>query len=106
MSLEFWLGTSRVRIGNRSLKLQTGWLGGGRVQEFAFSDVLQIKTKINGQTGGASGTPYYDIEMTRRNGTPVTLGKTVRDQQEANWLVAEMTRLIGINARSAVAAQR
>jgi hypothetical protein len=88
------------------LKLQAGWLGGGRLQEFPFSDVLQIKTKINGQTGGSSGTPYYDIEMTRRNGPPVTLGKTVRDPQEANWLVAEMTRFVGINAQSAVAAKR
>jgi hypothetical protein len=105
MSLEFWLGTSRVRIGNGIVKLQSGWLGGGRVQEFLFSDVLQIKTKINGQTGGASGTPYYDIEMTRRNGPPVTLGKTVRDQQEVNWLVSEMTRLIGLKARSVAVTQ-
>lgn len=105
MSLEFWLGTSRVTIGNGKLKLQAGWLGGGRVQEFPFLDVLQIKTKINGQTGGASGTPYYDIEMTRRNGPPVTLGKTIRDPQEANWLIAEMTRLIGLKARSVAVTQ-
>jgi hypothetical protein len=105
MSLEFWLGTSRVTIGNGKLKLQAGWLGGGRVQEVPFLDVLQIKTKINGQTGGASGTPYYDIEMTRRNGPPVTLGKTIRDPQEVNWLVAEMTRLIGLKARSVAITQ-
>jgi hypothetical protein len=88
------------------VKLQSGWLGGGRVQEFLFSDVLQIKTQINGQTGGASGTPYYDIEMTRRNGPPVTLGKTIRDPQEANWLVGEMTQLAGLKARPSVAARR
>jgi hypothetical protein len=105
MSLEFWLGTSRVTIGNGKLRLQSGWLGGGRIQEFSISDVLQIKTKINGQTGGPSGTPYYDIEMRRRNGPPVTLGKTVRDPQEANWLVSEMTRLAGLKAHTAVAAQ-
>jgi hypothetical protein len=105
MSLEFWLGTSRVTIGNGKLRLQSGWLGRGRIQEFSISDVLQIKTKINGQTGGASGTPYYDIEMTRRNGPPVTLGKTVRDSQEVNWLVTEMTRLAGLKARPAVAQQ-
>jgi hypothetical protein len=105
MSLEFWLGTSRVTIGNGKLRLRSGWLGGGRIQEFSISEVLQIKTKINGQTGGASGTPYYDIEMRRRNGPPVTLGKTVRDPQEANWLVSEMTRLAGLKARPAVAAR-
>ena len=42
MSLEFWLGTSRVTIGDGKLRLQSGWLGGGRIQEFSISDVLRI----------------------------------------------------------------
>jgi len=100
--VQMWLGTSRVVIGN-SLRLQSGLLGGGKVQQIAFSDIASISDRITAQQGGGTGTPYYDIEMTLRDGKKLTLGRTVRDQHETEWLVSEMRRLTGLDRKSMTA---
>jgi len=99
---QMWLGTTRVVIGN-SLMLQSGLLGGGRVQQIAFSDIASIGDRISAQQGGGTGTPYYNIEMTLRSGKKLTLGRTVRDQRETEWLVSEMRRLTGLDRKSMTA---
>jgi len=63
------------------------------VQPVALSEIVSIGDRITAQQGGASGTPYYDIELTLRSGKKLTLGHTLRDQHEAAWLVEEMSRL-------------
>ena len=96
---QLWLGTTRVVIGP-SLKLRVGLLGGGRVQEIALADIASIGDKITAQQGGGSGTPYYDIEMTLRNGKKLTLGRSLANKREAEWLVSEMQRLAGLNRKT------
>lgn len=98
-SVQMWLATTRVVIGN-SLKLQSGYLGGGRIQQIALTDIDTITDKITGQQGGATGTPYYDIQMTLRNGRKLTLGQSVADKRETEWLVSEMRRLTGVAEKS------
>ena len=102
ISAQMWLGTTRVEIGS-SLTLQSGLLGGGKVQQVALADIANITDKITAQQGGGSGTPYYDIEMTLRDGKRLTLGKTVRDKHEVEWLVSEMRRLAGLDGKSMAA---
>jgi hypothetical protein len=92
-STQLWLGTTRVVIGNSGITLQSGLLGGGSVQRIALSDVASIGDKITAQQGGGTGTPYYDIELTMRSGKKITLGHTLRDKHETEWLVSEMQRL-------------
>jgi hypothetical protein len=101
-TVQMWLGTSRVVIGN-SLRLQSGLLGGGKVQQIALSDIASISDKITAQQGGGTGTPYYDIEMTLRSGKKLTLGRTVRDRHETEWLVSEMRRLTGLERKTMTA---
>jgi hypothetical protein len=101
-ALQMWFGTSRVVIGG-SLTLQSGLLGGGTVQQITFSDIATITDKINGQQGGGTGTPYYDIEMTLRDGRKLTLGRSLRDKRETEWLMSEMRRLTGLDKKSMTA---
>lgn len=102
ITMKMWLGTTRVVIGN-VLTLQSGLLGGGKVQQIALSDIATIADKITAQQGGDTGTPYYDIEMTLRDGKKLTLGRTVRDKHEVEWLVSEMRRLAGLDQKSMTA---
>jgi hypothetical protein len=66
--------------------------------------VLHITTPIRAQQGQGQGTPYYDIILVSRDGKKITLGKTIRDKREAEWLASEMKRLIGIGRPKAAAA--
>jgi hypothetical protein len=99
-----WLGTTRVGIGSGVLLVQDGFLGGGKVHRFAFSELAFINSKITSQQGDASGTPYYDIELNLRSGKKVTLGRTVKNKQEVDWLMEEMRRLMGLQPRAEAAA--
>jgi hypothetical protein len=100
ISLQMWLGTTRVGIGNAEVLVQDGFLGGGKVRRFALPEIASITSAIKSQQGGGTGTPYYDIELTLRSGKKVTLGRTIRNQQEVDWLMEEMGRLLGLKSRA------
>jgi hypothetical protein len=102
ISLRMWLETTRVGIGS-GLTVQSGWLGGGSTRNFALSEVASISDRITAQQGGASGTPYYDIELRLTDGRKITLGHTLRNKQETEWIVEEMRRLAGIVPKSMAA---
>jgi hypothetical protein len=93
-AIQLWLGTSSVVIGSRTVRVRSGLLGAGKTREIDFGDVVKLQTEIAAQQGGASGTPYYDIQLIRSDGTKVTVGKTIQDKHEAEYLAAEMQRLI------------
>ena len=105
ITIQMWLGTTRVVIGAGLLSVQDGLLGGGKIRLFSCGDIESITTRITAQQGGATGTPYYDIQMALR-GRPmkVTLGRTLRNKHEADWLVEEMCRLAGLQPKSMAAA--
>lgn len=98
---QMWLGTTRVGIGGSEILVQDGFLGAGKIRHFAFAEIVAITSAIKSQQGGATGTPYYDIELTLRGGKKVTLGRTIRNQQEVDWLLEEMRRLSGLKAKAA-----
>jgi hypothetical protein len=93
ITLDLLVGTSTVLISEGRVRVRTGWFGSGKVQEFALNQIAKFQTAITAQQGGASGTPYYDIQLITTSGRKITLGKTVRDKQEADWLLTEMSRL-------------
>lgn len=103
ITMEMWLGTTRVIIGNGVLSVQDGLLGGGKVKQFRLGEIATISSKINAQQGGGTGTPYYDIEVVLRNGRKRTLGRTLRDKQETDWLVDEMRRQLGLQDKAMTA---
>lgn len=100
ISAKMWLGTTRVVIG-ATLTLQSGFLGMGRVREFTLADIESISDRIAAQQGGGTGTAYYNIELELHNGKKLTLGATLPDRHETEWLVAEMRRLAGLQAKAA-----
>jgi len=105
VTIQMWLGTTRVVIGGGLLSLQDGLLGGGKIQQFSCGEIASISTRITAQQGGATGTPYYDIQMVLRSRPMnVTLGRTLRNKHEADWLVEEMLRLTGQRPKSMAAA--
>jgi hypothetical protein len=101
INVQQWLGTTRVIVRAAGLSLQAGLLGGGKVQEVPFSEISTIALKIQTQQGGATGTPFYDIELINRYGKKFTLGRALRNKEEADWLISEMRRLAGLQAKAA-----
>ena len=99
ISVKIWLGTTRVVIGGY-MTLQSGLLGGGETRKIELADIGNITDRVAAQQGGGTGTPYYDIEMTLRDGRKLTLGRTLRDKHEVEWLVSEMRRLAGLDKKS------
>lgn len=93
---QMWIGTTRVGIGSSGLILEDGFLGNGKRRRFAFAEIASIGNTIKGQQGSAAENAYYDIELNLRSGKKVTLGRTIRNRQEADWLVEEMGRLAGL----------
>jgi len=103
INVQQWAGTTRVVMKAAGLTLQSGLFGGGKTKEVLFSEITAIAIKIQVQQGGATGTPFYDIELTNRYGKKLTLGRTLRNKEEADWLVAEMRRIAGLQTRAASA---
>jgi len=104
-AIQLWLGTSRVVIGSGRVLVRSGLLGTGSTRQIVFSDVATIQAAITSQQGsGSSGTPYYDLQLLQTNGTKTTLGKTIRNKQEAEFLAAEMRRLTAPKAQQTVVA--
>ena len=107
VTVQMWFGTTRIGISSSELLAQDGYLGGGNVRKFSFSELESINSRITSQQGDSdgTGTPYYDIELRLRNGRRVTLARTIRNRQEVDWLIAEMRRLTGLQPKAAGAGQ-
>jgi hypothetical protein len=90
ITLDLWLGTSRVVIDTGEVRIRSGLLGLGPTRLFPCSDVQQVILRINMQSGGRTGTPYYDIVLVRQNGRRIAAGQHLRDKREAEWLAAQI----------------
>ena len=104
MVLQVWFGTSTVVVNRSGLRVRSGLFGGGKFQEIAAAEISSIEALIRSQQGGATGTPFYDILLTKTDGKKVTLGQTLRDKQEAEWLVEQMKNNLGLQPAKAFAA--
>jgi hypothetical protein len=95
-ALDFWLGTTKVTIGNGLLRTRHSLLGLGSAHTIAFADVSALQLKVGMQSGGSSGTPYYDIRAVLRNGRERTVAGAIRNKRQAEWLLARMRASIGL----------
>jgi hypothetical protein len=102
--VQVWLGTSRVVVKAGSVRVQRGLLGSGAVREFSAAEIAGIRTAITAQQGGSTGTLYYTVQLVTTSGRTYALGDNLRDQQEAEWLAAEMTRCAGLQPKAMAAA--
>lgn len=98
--IQLWFGTATVRVGSGMLRTRQGVLGIGSTRRFPLGEIAGLKMKIGMQSGGRSGTPYYDIQMVLEGGKERTLGGNIRDKRQAEWLVAQMCSAAGLKQLS------
>jgi len=88
--LQLWFGVSKVLIESGQLTVTSGflWLGASKV--IPCSHVEDIKISIGMQSGGRSGTPYYNIALITNDKKKVSLGRSIKDKRHAEWLATTM----------------
>jgi hypothetical protein len=90
--LDLWFGTTRVVIDMDEVRIRNAILGLGRTRRFQAAEFADVKLKIGMQSGGRSGTPYYQIRLVRRGGRDVIAGQQIKDKREAEWLAEEIKK--------------
>jgi hypothetical protein len=93
--LDMWFGTSRVMVDADGLAVKSGFFGIGRRRAYPRSEIEDVKTRIGTQSGGRSGTPFYDLYLVRRSGRDVLIGRYIRNKREAEWLAGEVKACLG-----------
>ena len=91
LTLDAWLGVTRVTVGDGAVTVAGGWLAerGGRTLRAA--EVADVTVKIGAQAGT---TPYYDLTIVTTAGKRVAAGRGVRDKREAEWLAARIKQAL------------
>jgi hypothetical protein len=92
---DLWLGTTTVTINPRTIRCRHTIAGIGATRVMAPSEISKIDLHISMQTTGRSGTPYYEIRATKRNGRRGSLGSGIRNKAHAEWLAREMRTAVG-----------
>jgi hypothetical protein len=103
ITLQMWFGTSTVIIDRNVVRFRSGLFDQGRFSEFKTSEISGVEALIGSQQGGATGTPYYDIQLVNTDGKKITVGQTIRDKQEAEWVVSELRKALGLGFSRATA---
>jgi hypothetical protein len=103
ITLSLWLSSSLVTIEAGTVTVRGGLFSLGPRHVVPCSDIAEIAIPIGMQTGGASGTPYYNLQLVCRDGRKFTAGQGLRDKQEAEWLVSEMKKAVGLPLHAAAA---
>jgi len=102
--LSLWMGSSVVTIEGGLVSVHGGLFSMGPRHVVPCSEITEIRIPIGMQTGNASGTPYYNIELVCCDGQKLVAGQNLRDKQEAEWLVGEMKKAVGMHTHEAAAA--
>ena len=93
ISLQLWLGFSRVTAGPGKLLLAKGIGFPGRERRLPSAEVADVIATIGMQAGSI---PFYDVVIQQKDGKKVTAGSSVRDKQEAEWLAVTIKRALGL----------
>ena len=93
MSLDLWLGTTRVVIESGVVRLTRGLLGAGPTRLIPCSEIKDTRLTIGMQSGDHSGTPYYTLNLVDSDDRTFSAGSYIKNKEEAEWLAAEMKRL-------------
>ena len=88
--LRLWFGVSKVLIESGQVKVTSGFLWLGVSKVIPCSQVGDIQLSIGMQSGGRSGTPYYNIELITNDKRKVCLGRSIKNKRQAEWLATAM----------------
>jgi hypothetical protein len=84
-----WLGSTRVALTPDQARISHGPLG--RTRTIPAGDIDDVTLKIGMQAGNR---PYYDIQIVNSDGKRVYAGRSIRDKQEAEWLLEQMRQAL------------
>ena len=93
--LNLWFKQSRVTFHSRGVRVAKRWLIFGRTRSFDTSEVARFDSKV-GFTAGQQ--LYHDIELVTRTEKKITVGTSIPNKPEADWLAGEMNRALGHSA--------
>lgn len=89
---DLWFRRTRLVADSFSLTKTQQWLFLKRQREFRSGEVREIFTKV-GMTSGQKA--YHDLQARLDSGREVTLASGIGSKVEADWLVAELKRVLG-----------
>jgi hypothetical protein len=90
-ALNLWLLVQRVTVNTGGITLAGGYLVPGRGRLLPAAEIQDVATEIGMQVGT---TVYYDIIARSKNGKKTTLGRSLRDKREAEWLAATIKKAL------------
>ncbi len=93
--MALWLQRTRVRVEYGRIEIRDRILGIGRTVTLDSSDVDSIRPEIRMQSGS---TPYYDVRITRRSGSPVSAGRWIRSRRDAEAIAQALRSAVGLPA--------
>jgi hypothetical protein len=88
--LQLWFGVSKVLIESGQVQVTSGFLWLGVSKVIPCSQVEDIQISIGMQSGGRTGTPYYNIELLTNDKKKVNLGRSIKDKRQAEWLATTL----------------
>jgi hypothetical protein len=91
---DLWFGTSRMVVAESQIRLRTSLLGLRSTRVISCAEVSDIRLDIGMQSGGATGTPYYDLRLHLIGGRKLYAARYLRGKREAEWLAAQMKAAI------------
>lgn len=87
--------SERVTIDRENILIRKSLFGLPWLQKVPCSNVSDLRLNIGMQTGGAEGTPYYDIQLVCRDGRKRSAGGQIPNKREAVWLMIQMKQAMG-----------
>lgn len=96
-------GSSRIAVGNGTIRFRRAILGIANAREVAFSEIAQISTVTIAQQRNAR--PSYYLYLYTKDGRKLTLADAIDDRQEARWVAAQLEKLAGLKLDTHVAVQ-
>lgn len=90
-ALDLWLTVTRVVVRPGALTWASGFLAPGREHTLLAVQIADVITTV-GLTNGS--TAYHDVAVVRTNGKKIFLARYFRHKPEAEWLAAEIRRVL------------
>ncbi|MGD2217065.1 MAG: hypothetical protein PVJ64_09920 [Gemmatimonadales bacterium] len=86
-----WLGSTRVVLTPGEARVSHSPLG--RTRKLTADEIEDLTLKIGMQAGNR---PYYDIQIVKCDGKRVYVGRSIKDKQEAEWLVEQLREVLSL----------
>jgi hypothetical protein len=90
--VDLWLKVTHVTVDSSGITVANGYLVSGTGKTIAAGDVGDVTAAITGQGGS---TPYYSVQIVRKDGKKINAGTWIRDKHEAEWLAGTIRVALG-----------